>query len=767
MEMNNIFKQIALVLRDSDILMKEIEHEYNTAIDNIRFDGEEEFLHQYYKKILTSVYRMRNNAAALLLRYKCTCQLNEDEITIIIDDKKCTLSANAIKTILQDDYQKVIDKNKTDHPISIITLQTDESESVSVSEGAAQITKSDAQDAAENTEVAGQSVESNNGEKPVSLIAKPHVVEHKIINNKENRSINKTLSSKPSVKEAEPEKAKVVSKEEPDFDLFDDVMLFGEEPDRAAETIINEKHVSHMEKSEIVKKPEAFDQTKEENIERTENNDFLFGFDDDMNDLDVPLVNIPMKTETSDTNESKNEIASDDSFFFFDDDHVDTVDIDDSVEEETPKRAAGVAVNMNPSDQIQLNKPETETEFDDFFSFVDDDSDAIENPKESQTEIPEVAAKKPDTKFNDDLFIKSSDDKNVKEAEQSVKQANGKFNLSEKEFKRQDNTSKAKEEEPVHKFTTEVVSGDTQDLLEQLKKGRAAYDKEELERKLKDAQSIKLKGNVINLSTGNIKKGEIDTDKAIGRVSSVAQDVIAASKKDRLMDARLEENTKTARHAYEIQKDSDFVRMKNNFILDDCKVAIIVYEDGIIKSKDKVKLVVAPISIPETGTALVTDICAYMECDGEVHGAAVAPEKNSTLIIRGEDYTFLIRGSWENGNFKTAISIVGNGTEVKFKIDKKEIRPNSMEEVGIGHNVIYADHATIAHIIPVSETNEFGEYSNFMTVLVKDYGIEQDVDCKVLNDMPEMVIKGEKYKYAVSTIWDSDILKVNFKTITR
>ena len=130
--MNNIFNQLAILLRDSDILMKEIENEYNTAIENIRFDGEEEFLHQYYKKILTSVYRMRNNAAALLLRYKCTCLLSEDEITIIIDDKKCTLSANAIKTILQDDYQKIMDKNKTDNPETIRTIQKTDSVSAPV-----------------------------------------------------------------------------------------------------------------------------------------------------------------------------------------------------------------------------------------------------------------------------------------------------------------------------------------------------------------------------------------------------------------------------------------------------------------------------------------------------------------------------------------------------------------------------------------------------------------------------------------------------------
>ena len=54
-----------------------------------------------------------------------------------------------------------------------------------------------------------------------------------------------------------------------------------------------------------------------------------------------------------------------------------------------------------------------------------------------------------------------------------------------------------------------------------------------------------------------------------------------------------------------------------------------------------------------------------------------------------------------------------------------------------------------------------------MAVVVKDYGIDQDVDCKVLRDVPEMIIKGEKYRYAVSTSWDNDIFKVNFKTLTR
>ena len=65
-------QKLALTLKESDILMKELEAERDESLQNIRFDGEEELLEQYYKKSLTSVYRIRNNAAALLLRSNCS-----------------------------------------------------------------------------------------------------------------------------------------------------------------------------------------------------------------------------------------------------------------------------------------------------------------------------------------------------------------------------------------------------------------------------------------------------------------------------------------------------------------------------------------------------------------------------------------------------------------------------------------------------------------------------------------------------------------------
>lgn len=759
--MNNIFNQLALLLRDSDILMKEIENEYNTAIENIRFDGEEEFLHQYYKKILTSVYRMRNNAAALLLRYKCTCLLSEDEITIIIDDKKCTLSANAIKTILQDDYQKIMDKNKTDNPETIITIQKTDSVSAPVPDNK---NEQDSVKVDERLKTAGTE------DKYPKEMGKTPDTKKPVIKVQERKPFE---SSKPKKMDnekltADERKAEVRRNEPKDstqlFDQFEDTMFFDEEDSGPSEK-------NNTEKEPEMQTPMQIDTHKLEEP--------VFDFDDDdldipfTDDLEVPLtsghdelfVKEPTHAEADDKKNDLKDMEEDDSFFFFDEEP-------EKVSEPSEKRKSDeISDNTNKSGEIPIihqRTVEQEIEEDDIFGFMEEDILISDKGKEKQPDIG-IPTEEAATKFNHNILSQVKDDNKIQpESEKpSTRNPMSKFNLSQEEFQKPKTPAPVIKDEPVHKFTAEAVSGDTEDLLDQLKKGREAYDKEELERKLNDVQNVKLKGNVIDLSTGNVKSGDIDAEQAIGKVSNVARDIITASKKDRLMDAKLDENTRSEKHAYELQRDSDFVRMKDGFILDDCKIAIVVYEEGSIKTKDKVKLIIAPISIPETGTALVTDICAYMECNGEIHGASVAPGKNSTLIIRGEDYTFLIRGSWENGDFKTAISIVGNGTEVKSKIEKKEIRPSSMDEIGIGHNVIYADHATIAHIIPVTDQNDFGDYSNFMAVVVKDYGIDQDVDCKVLRDTPEMIIKGEKYRYAVSTSWDNDIFKVNFKTLTR
>ena len=117
-------QKIALTLKESDILMCSMEEERHETLKNIRFDGEEELLAQYYKKNLTSVYRIRNNAAALLLRNNCTCSVSEDntKLYLHIDDRVCEFSIPTIKNILQGDFDKIFEKNRTENP-NVIHLE--------------------------------------------------------------------------------------------------------------------------------------------------------------------------------------------------------------------------------------------------------------------------------------------------------------------------------------------------------------------------------------------------------------------------------------------------------------------------------------------------------------------------------------------------------------------------------------------------------------------------------------------------------------------
>ena len=93
---NNIIQKLAVVLRNSEILMRELENERDESLENLRYEGEEEILEQYYRKLLSSIYRVRNNAAALLLRNNCTCKEEGDYIVIIVDDVNCYIQKKSL-----------------------------------------------------------------------------------------------------------------------------------------------------------------------------------------------------------------------------------------------------------------------------------------------------------------------------------------------------------------------------------------------------------------------------------------------------------------------------------------------------------------------------------------------------------------------------------------------------------------------------------------------------------------------------------------------
>ena len=120
-----LFSKLSKILKDAEILMRELEEERNEALADLKFEGEEEILIKYYKKVLISIYRMRNNAAALLLRNSCTCLESDENLGIMVNGVICNVPKQALKNILQKEYDSILKKNITETIMDVAIIHSE------------------------------------------------------------------------------------------------------------------------------------------------------------------------------------------------------------------------------------------------------------------------------------------------------------------------------------------------------------------------------------------------------------------------------------------------------------------------------------------------------------------------------------------------------------------------------------------------------------------------------------------------------------------
>ncbi|WP_373262217.1 hypothetical protein [Hungatella hathewayi] len=717
-------QKLALTLKESDILMCDMEAERDESLKNIRFDGEEELLEQYYKKNLTSVYRIRNNAAALLLRSNCTCLISEDntKLYLYIDDRVCEFSIPTIKNILQGDFDKILEKNRTENPI-IIYLDLEKPNQTSTEKPI----ESNLLDRSVKPEAPKKVIQKDtkpSENKPVVNVKpkaeiKPEKIDH---SNKNNSAISKPKEMKEVAEDtndgmddffwedvpkenigapiAEPAVLKEVIKEtnqtitakvmddEPLWDIDDD--LFSPQSDfdkkNASDKLVSTIKENMQREHKIYITPVT---SKKTNI----NEEFH---------ADYPLQN------------------KEDSFIY---DHD---------------------VSLEWSDDMGLTEQDNKTPNKQVESFQ------FQEPKEWSQTTPEA------------VQTKSED---VTKQNKVVRKTEGKEDTERFRFDKLTNDAEEVKEEEISTdliFSSETIDMDPEEILQKLKDTKSSRERAEIEQQILSESNAEVSsGAVFDMSTGKKQTGNINVEREANKIGEVAEGVMSTSKKDTLADKKMElDLTSTgSSNRYSIQLESDYTRKLSDFLYDKCKLTINMYDeaDELIKAEEA-ELIIFPLKIPESGNSLVTDICAYLEANGESHIAAVSPGGKTTVAIKSEEYAVFIRGSWENGNFVTAISVIGVGMNVKVEIEKDERRPENLIEAGIGHNVLYIDHITTVHIIPRGEENNLyeGDYVDFIAVIVRDYGIDQDCETAYTNHDIEMKIKGERYKYNLIGKWDNE-----------
>lgn len=763
-------QKLALTLKESDILMNELEAERDESLQNIRFDGEEELLEQYYKKSLTSVYRIRNNAAALLLRSNCSCLVSEDntKIYLYVDDRVCEFSIPTIKNILQGDFDKILEKNRTENPV-IIYLEMPNQTNIGKTMEASPIVDASVKPEKPNKMMQKENKPSDN-KSVITVKPKVDIKPERMANdNKQDTAILKPKEIK-EVKE----------------DISDgmDDFLWEDEPKKDISAVIAKpagpevmKEIDQPVKQKAEKIPTCLQETnmdeKKPKLEQTKNIPYM---DTDFNKKEQSL-----QKKDNDTVTDKS--IADESLWDIDDDLFSPGTVDKINESEKPvltikeniKEERKIHIAPVKNKEVHANedlhaKYPLQNKEDDFIfgheeSLVwnDDEDMGLEeqDDKTSKTQAkPFQSHDNSDTSSTSKPLQSKPNDVIKKNTDEIEKENTERFRFD----KLVNDTEDVKEEEittqPI--FSSETIDMDPEEILKKLKNTKSIREQAEIEQRiLSEANTEVSSGAIFDMSTGKKQTGNIDVEREANKIGEVAEGVISTSKKDTLVDKKLELDLTSAGTSkrYAIQSESDYKRKHSAFLYDKCKLTVSMYDesDELIKTEEA-ELIIFPLKIPESGNSLVTDICAYLEADGESHIAAVSPGGKTTVAIKSDEYAVFVRGSWENGNFITAISVIGVGTNVKADIQKDEIRPENLMEAGIGHNVLYIDHITTVHIIPREEKNNLyeGDYVDFIAVIVRDYGIDQDCETAYTNHDVEMKIKGERYKYNLIGKWDNE-----------
>lgn len=763
-------QKLALTLKESDILMKELEAERDESLQNIRFDGEEELLEQYYKKSLTSVYRIRNNAAALLLRSNCSCLVSEDntKIYLYVDDRVCEFSIPTIKNILQGDFDKILEKNRTENPV-IIYLEMPNQTNMGKTMEANPIVDASVKPEKPNKMMQKENKPSDN-KSVITVKPKVDIKPERMANdNKQDTAILKPKEIK-EVKE----------------DISDgmDDFFWEDEPKKDISAVIVKpagpevmKETDQPVKQKAEKIPTCLQETntdeKKPELEQTKDIPYM---DIDFNKKEQPLQK---KDNVSVTDKS----IDDEPLWDIDDDLFSPGTVDKINESEKPvltikeniKEERKIHIAPVKNKEVHANedlhaKHPLQNKEDDFIfgheeSLVwnDDEDMGLEeqDDKTSKTQEKPFQSHDNSSTSSPSKQVQSKPDDVIKKSTDEIEKENTeRFRFD----KLVNDTEDVKEEEittqPI--FSSETIDMDPEEILKKLKNTKSIREQAEIEQRiLSEANTEVSSGAVFDMSTGKKQTGNIDVEREANKIGEVAEGVISTSKKDTLVDKKLELDLTSAGTSkrYAIQSESDYKRKHSAFLYDKCKLTVSMYDesDELIKTEEA-ELIIFPLKIPESGNSLVTDICAYLEADGESHIAAVSPGGKTTVAIKSDEYAVFVRGSWENGNFITAISVIGVGTNVKADIQKDEIRPENLMEAGIGHNVLYIDHITTVHIIPREEKNNLyeGDYVDFIAVIVRDYGIDQDCETAYTNHDVEMKIKGERYKYNLIGKWDNE-----------
>lgn len=140
----------------------------------------------------------------------------------------------------------------------------------------------------------------------------------------------------------------------------------------------------------------------------------------------------------------------------------------------------------------------------------------------------------------------------------------------------------------------------------------------------------------------------------------------------------------------------------------------------------EVKIYVYPLSVPESGTELSSEILVYITQDGACGSFCSELTGINTVRVNTNIHNFIVRGQWENGNFITKVISNGKTLVDNCEIEriKEEIRPDDIIAAKLGHpitflSVEYVDGTETLkiHAVPIADENDYDGYAKTLYLM--------------------------------------------------
>lgn len=187
-------------------------------------------------------------------------------------------------------------------------------------------------------------------------------------------------------------------------------------------------------------------------------------------------------------------------------------------------------------------------------------------------------------------------------------------------------------------------------------------------------------------------------------------------------------------------------------------------EDETIR---EVKIYVYPLSVPESGSELSSEILVYITQDGASGSFCSSMGGINTVKVNTDIHNFIVRGQWINGKFTTKVFANGKTLQCNCELSrtKEEIRPEDIVAAKLGHpitflSVEYVDGTETMkiHSVPLASQNDDDGYSKALYLMENVNKKERNLFITKSTNYIAFEFEDEVYK--ATSKWDGDTYKM-------